>query len=127
MKQCAKPACSQRVEDVQHVYCRQHRLEANRQYDEQRGSSNSRGYGARWRRLRKLILNRDPLCRAMVPAPNTPTELELTLPCNKPSTDVDHIVPKRDGGRDDPANLQGLCHECHSRKTALEDGRWGKG
>jgi len=113
MKQCAKPACSQRVEDVQHVYCRQHRLEANRQYDEQRGSSNSRGYGARWRRLRKLILNRDPLCKAD--------------DCNKPSTDVDHIVPKRDGGRDDPANLQGLCHECHSRKTALEDGRWGKG
>ena len=114
MKQCAKPACHHRVESVQHVYCKQHRVEANKAYDEQRGSSSSRGYGAKWRRLRKLVLNRDPLCQC-----DDPT-------CNKPSTDVDHIIPKRDGGRDSMDNLQGLAHECHSRKTALEDGRWGK-
>lgn len=38
---------------------------------------------------------------------------------------VDHITPKRRGGTDVRSNLQSLCHSCHSRKTALEDGRWG--
>lgn len=27
--------------------------------------------------------------------------------------EVDHIVPVKDGGTDDPANLRLLCHECH--------------
>jgi 5-methylcytosine-specific restriction protein A len=31
--------------------------------------------------------------------------------------DVDHIIPKREGGTDHPANLQSLCHSCHSKKT----------
>ena len=33
--------------------------------------------------------------------------------------------PVRSGGTDDEENLQALCHECHSAKTASEDGRWG--
>ena len=33
---------------------------------------------------------------------------------------VDHIVPKRAGGTDDLENLQTLCRQCHSRKTATE-------
>lgn len=32
----------------------------------------------------------------------------------------DHIVPLADGGLDTPDNLQGLCHECHSAKSAAE-------
>lgn len=38
------------------------------------------------------------------------------------ATDVDHIVP-HDGDWQrfcDPANLQSLCHQCHSRKTMAE-------
>jgi len=45
--------------------------------------------------------------------------------CNEWATEVDHIKPTRNGGSDRPDNLQGLCKSCHSRKTALEDGRWG--
>lgn len=44
-------------------------------------------------------------------------------------TDVDHIVPHR-GDPEllyDEANLQSLCHECHSKKTAREDGGFGNG
>ncbi len=33
---------------------------------------------------------------------------------------------RRRGGTDDPDNLQGMCHDCHSRKTAIEDGRWDR-
>ncbi len=44
-----------------------------------------------------------------------------------PGGEIDHIVPIRDGGTDDPANLRLLCHDCHvavgyeqraARKTA---------
>lgn len=27
--------------------------------------------------------------------------------------EVDHIVPVKDGGTDDPTNLRTLCHDCH--------------
>ena len=61
---------------------------------------------AEWKRARMVILSRNPVCVA----------------CNNAvATDVDHIVPLRDGGaRLDGANLQPLCRECHSRKTANE-------
>ena len=35
--------------------------------------------------------------------------------------DVDHIVPKAAGGRDELANLQSCHAACHSRKTAMEN------
>lgn len=41
------------------------------------------------------------------------------------ATEVDHIIPKRKGGKDRWENLQSLCKACHSKKTAIEDGRWG--
>ena len=79
-------------------------------HDKHRGSAASRGYGSRWRRLRRMILNRQPLC-----------------PCGMAATDVDHIKPRNAGGDDSPSNLQGLCKSCHSRKTATEDGGFGRG
>lgn len=33
---------------------------------------------------------------------------------------VDHVVPLHLGGADDESNLQGLCCECHERKTKNE-------
>ena len=55
-----------------------------------------------WRKLRKMVLARDPVCKM----------------CHRvPSTDADHIVPRRAGGDNDLNNLQGLCHSCHSVKT----------
>ncbi len=34
--------------------------------------------------------------------------------------EVDHVIPLEQGGTDDDANLQTLCHECHAEKTAGE-------
>lgn len=63
-----------------------------------------------WQRARKVVLLEEPMCRA----------------CNRrPSREVDHINGDwRDTRR---ANLQGLCKRCHSRKTALEQGSFGRG
>ncbi len=66
---------------------------------------------ARWKRLRRQILRRDPLC----------------VECDKmgvvePSTQADHVVPHA-GDLDlfyDESNLQGLCRTCHSSKTGKE-------
>ena len=79
-------------------------------YNRRRGSAAARGYGARWRLLRRMVLNRDPMCAH----------------CGAAATDVDHIIPRRAGGADTFANLQSLCKACHSRKTARRDGAFGR-
>jgi 5-methylcytosine-specific restriction endonuclease McrA len=37
-----------------------------------------------------------------------------------PTDEIDHIVPLTMGGTDADANVQGLCRECHTRKTVGE-------
>ncbi len=67
---------------------------------------------ARWKHpihgLRAIVLREEPLCRPCL------TYGQVTA-----STDADHIV--RHEGRPAlfwaRANLQGLCHACHARKT----------
>lgn len=69
----------------------------------------------RWKKLRDAILQETPLC-----------VLCGHLGRVVPATDVDHILPVKNGGEPfDRANLQPLCHSCHSRKTATEDGAFG--
>ena len=38
----------------------------------------------------------------------------------RPATQLDHIVPLIDGGKDDESNYQSLCAHCHDEKTAAE-------
>jgi len=78
-----------------------------REWDRQRGSSAARGYGARHRRWRAMILARDPLCVHCRERGRT-----------TPATEADHIVPLRRGGGWSLENGQGLCKSCHSRRTA---------
>lgn len=92
-------------------WCERHTMERMAEYEATRPSPKERGYTGVWRQIRARILDRDPVCKA----------------CGlSDSTDVDHIVPRREGGTEDDSNLQGLCHPCHSRKTAIEDGRWAR-
>lgn len=62
--------------------------------------------GAAWRRLREVILSRDPLC---------------VCGCGQPSTDVDHV--DNDPTNNDLDNLAGMAAACHSRKTAADMGK----
>lgn len=82
-----------------------------------------------------MILARDPLCRARanallmsakMAAAGDPVQAlrfrRLAARCcdgTRPSTDVDHIVPRHDGGEDVEDNLGGSCHEDHSIKTSM--------
>ena len=35
--------------------------------------------------------------------------------------EVDHIIPRKHGGEDDPTNLQALCYKCNANKGARDD------
>lgn len=37
-----------------------------------------------------------------------------------PLYDIDHIIPKCNGGSNDAINLQAICLPCHRRKTSME-------
>lgn len=99
---CCTPGCAgEAVRDGRCAACAA-RLDAQR--TDERGSPSARGYGRRWAKLRLLVLRAQPWCAV----------------CGAPATDVDHVLPKRLGGRDAVDNLQSLCHACHTRKTMKE-------
>lgn len=110
-RMCAVPGCGQRAE--RGAYCREHA----REREQARGSAAKRGYNANWRRLRRMVLRARPLCADPFGVHGGRVVL---------ATEVDHIVPLSAGGTNEMSNLQPLCKACHSRKTALEDGGFGR-
>lgn len=98
---CAEDGCPTLTEKTR---CPVHAAEFDRQYVRAGASI----YGTkRWRDLRDRVLREQPVC--------------AEEDCVQPSTDVDHIVAVQDGGSAyDRSNVQGLCHEHHSAKTARE-------
>ena len=105
---CFTPGCPNTTSGQ---FCLHHAREKERA----RGTSAQRGYGAKWQRKSKAFLKRSEnrTCRCG---------------CGEPSTDVDHIEAV--SGPNDPrfwdeTNWQPLAHECHGRKTVLEDGGFG--
>jgi 5-methylcytosine-specific restriction protein A len=117
LKLCAHHGCNARV-SWRDRFCEPHRVTAAREREARRparttetgATTSGGGRSGFWRALRKSCLERDPVCKS----------------CHeKPATHADHIVPKSAGGRDALENLEGLCHSCHSRKTAATDGGFG--
>ena len=84
-----------------------------------RPSASQCGYGTNWRRLRSYVLDHQPLCAD--PFGHHVEDRRVV-----PASQVDHIVPRAEGGTDDEDNLQALCPSCHARKTALHDGGFGR-
>ena len=62
-----------------------------------------------WKAVRRRMLGKQRICE-----------------CGARTTEVDHRIAVKDGGAPlDEENLEARCKPCHSRKTALLDGRWG--
>lgn len=97
----------------------QDRREHERQLE--RLNPHQRGYNREWRKISKQFLDAHPLCAGF----DSVCEERGRI---TPATDVDHIVPHRGNLRIfwDQSNWQALCHTCHSRKTAREDGGFGR-
>lgn len=117
-KPCSAQGCNVLTRNPR--YCDDHvdiakSAEAKRR-ERQRETSAQRGYNYKWQQASKGFLAKHPLC----------SEHER---CGEvvAATEVDHIVPHK-GDMVlfwDRGNWQSLCHSCHSRKTASEDGGWG--
>lgn len=77
----------------------------------ERDNSNAEFYNSwAWRKLRKLFLDKNPLCK------HCEENDEVVK-----ATVADHILPINSGGeRLDEENLQALCERCHNKKSATE-------
>lgn len=104
---CSKAGCPNLTD---RKYCPEHAPiqaseDSEKAWRTSKETASTRGYGARWRKLRLMILARDPVC---------------VLCRQRPSTTVDHVMPKSRGGQDEESNLRGLCSRCHAAKSTAE-------
>jgi 5-methylcytosine-specific restriction enzyme A len=108
---CTQPGCKALSDSGR---CDAHRIKADRE----RGTAQERGYTSAWTKARAAWLRKHPLCaeharQGRVEAANA----------------VDHITPHK-GDKDlfwaSATNWQSLCKTCHDRKTATEDGGFGR-
>ena len=90
-------------------YCLEHQREVYKKHQES-GEADPFYQSMKWRRVRSIIKNEEPLCRRCLKFGRvTPTSI------------IDHIVPRSEGGADFArSNLQGLCTTCHNQKRAAE-------
>lgn len=110
LKPCANAGCPNLVVRGYCDVC------SGQAYEAQRPTSTQRDYGARWRKVRDAFLAANPWCC-------DPYGRHKEKPVK--AHQVDHKLPRKFGGTDDPSNLQGFCDSCHSIKTAKEDGGFG--
>lgn len=106
MRVCSKPGCGKLTRAGR---CDEHKR-VGWADDSERGNRHERGYDSAWERRRDYILTRDNyLCQVCARAGR------LTA-----AEEVDHIMPKAQGGTDDEGNLQAICVDCHRKKTSTE-------
>ena len=90
----------------------QHTVQRNADRRVRYGSREERGYGWHWRQLSVRRRRLHPFC-------------ELDLPgCTRLSTETDHHVPIRAGGRATWDNAQAACHACNNAKRRDDLERW---
>jgi 5-methylcytosine-specific restriction protein A len=93
---------------------------AGARYDAQRESAAKRGYGKKWQAAREQWLAAHPLCQCRGVRRRSASVADATV--------VDHRVPHKGDLKLfwDRKNWQSMAKECHDRKTAREDGGFGR-
>lgn len=118
LKPCSHPGCGVLVASGSR--CQAHAVVQPGSFaDSSRGNRHERGYGNEWSKARLRILQRDGgLCQICL-------SKGVVNYCagRKYGAQVDHIIPKFEGGTDDDDNLQTVCVPCHKAKTASESAR----
>lgn len=116
LRPCSRPGCPELVESGA---CEAHRRERSRTKARARNRDGDRREAlrfynsAKWHRIRAAKLRRDPLCET---CEEDGSVVE--------ATEVDHIDGDRENN--DRGNLRSQCKPCHSRKTVLQDGGFGR-
>lgn len=102
-KPCAAPGCPNLTCGR---YCEQHQRQGNRDYDKyyRDPAHQERYHSPAWNKIRKMKLNKDPLCEECMEAGRY---TKATL--------VHHRLPLSEGGGNNPENLESLCAACHNR------------
>lgn len=117
LRPCSYPGCGKLTKTGR---CEVHVAIERRQVDERRGGATARGYGYSWQKASKAFLRAHPLCMCEDCREGA---LRVT-----PATVVDHHEPHR-GDMElfwDRGNWRSMAKECHDRKTAREDGAFGR-
>jgi 5-methylcytosine-specific restriction protein A len=98
------------------VYCHEHELQVNKDYQRGRETTHGKLYTKRWDKARRMFLRENPLC----------------VECRRkgrvtPANEVDHIIPHRGDLAMfwNTENWEAMCKPCHTAKTNSEDGGFG--
>ena len=102
-RRCAEPGCTELVERGR---CAKHkRTNEARQYDKGRKEDIAFYKSARWRKLRALVLSKEPLCQLCMRYGRTTEATEVHhLKARKAHPELAMVE----------SNLEGLCTSCHS-------------
>lgn len=100
--------------------CEQHAQQLRAELDKRRGSARKRGYTSQWDKASKQYLNLHPLCECK--------DCDAGRKRITPANVVDHRIPHRGDMQLfwDETNWQAMSKPCHDRKTATEDGGFGR-
>ena len=112
---CNYPGCSALVNGR---YCDAHRQAEQKRYDQEHPVDDTYYQSPAWRKLRGAYAKVHKLC-ADPYGDHARAGLQVVMSV------VDHIVPRKFGGKDNWDNLQALCRSCHARKSIEEGSRYG--
>ncbi|KQT37691.1 HNH endonuclease signature motif containing protein [Methylophilus sp. Leaf414] len=132
-KPCKQFGCRALVTDG--AYCPLHTKVKQKQVEETRLTSSERGYDYKWQQASKGFLGKHPLCEC--------PDCEAGNIRVRPSEVLDHIIPHKLGDAiesGDPEriaiarslfwdrnNWMAMNKQCHDKKTATQDGGFGRG
>lgn len=110
-KPCTKGGCTKYATSKSR--CDDHQVKS---WDHGGKNRHERGYGNKWDQIRKAALIRDDYLCQRCKAEGVYTSAK----------DVDHKIPKAEGGTDHLSNLESICPPHHKQKTNQESIRGRK-